>query len=284
MTKRRGSTSYLRRNPRLAVGLFLLLSLILFSGIGRLFVDTSNAKVLSAPTVVPPSKEYPLGTTFLGRDLLAVMIVATDLTLRIGFIAGILGVTIAAVLGFIAAYYGGVIDGFIRWVVEVGLTIPSLLILILIATSLGGISVNQMALVVASTAWIGPTRSIRSQVLSFRERPYVDVARLSGMSGLEIIFIELMPNLLPYLMANLVAAVSLAILASIGMEALGLGPVDPPTLGSTIYNVIESAALSQGWWWWILWPTLVLLILFLGLFLISAGLDEIANPRLRKTV
>tara|TARA_B100001971_G_C17794179_1_gene336098 strand:- start:199 stop:513 length:315 start_codon:yes stop_codon:yes gene_type:complete len=103
------------------------------------------------------------------------------------------------------------------------------------------------------------------------------------MSGLEIIFKEMMPLLMPYLLANLVVAVSGSVLASIGMETLGLGPVEPPTLGMTIYDVIQSAALSQGWWWWILSPTLVLIILFLGLFLVSSGLDEIANPRLRKT-
>ena len=94
-----------------------------------------------------------------------------------------------------------------------------------------------MALVVASLAWLYPTRTIRAQVLTLRERGYVQVARLSGMSGPEIIVKELLPNLLPYLAAALVDAVSAAILASIGLEVLGLGPFDAPTLGMTIYWV-----------------------------------------------
>jgi len=140
-----------------------------------------------------------------------------------------------------------------------------------------------MAMVVASLAWLYPTRTIRAQVLSLRERGYVEVARLSGMSGPAIIFFELMPNLLPYLAATLVNAVSAAILASIGLEVLGLGPIDAPTLGMTLYWVNFNAAMINGWWWWWLAPTIIILMVFLGLFFLTVGLDEIANPRLRRT-
>ena len=139
-----------------------------------------------------------------------------------------------------------------------------------------------MALIVALLAWRWPARTIRAQVLTMRERAWVQVARLSGMSGLKIIFLELMPNLLPYLAAALVGAVASAILASIGLEALGLGPADSPTLGMTIYWVIYYAALLHGYWWWWLPPIAMITILFVGLFSLASGLDEIANPRLRK--
>jgi peptide/nickel transport system permease protein len=115
-----------------------------------------------------------------------------------------------------------------------------------------------------------------------RERPYVHVARLSGEPNLKIIFLELMPNLLPYLAASLVAAVAAAVLASLGLEALGLGAVDSPTIGMTIYWVIFYGALLQGMWWWFLPPIIVIVMLFMGLFGISAGLDEWANPRKRQ--
>ena len=96
-----------------------------------------------------------------------------------------------------------------------------------LATSLRtAVTVDMMALVVASLAWMLPTRTIRSQVLSMRERAYVQVARLSGMRDLEIIARELLPNLLPYLAASFVSAVGAAVLASIGLEALGLGPAE----------------------------------------------------------
>src|SRR5690349_2044974 len=171
-----------------------------------------------------------------------------------------------------------------RGVADIGLTTPGRLVLIIIAVSLKGtLTVNQMAIVVASLAWLYPTRTIRAQVLSLRERGYVEVARLSGMSGPAIIFFELMPNLLPYLAATLVSSVSSAILASIGLEVLGLGPIDAPTLGMTLYWVNFNAAMINGWWWWWTAPTVIILTVFLGLFFVTVGLDEIANPRLRRS-
>src|SRR5204862_7290287 len=118
------------------------------------------------------------------------------------------------------------------------------------------------------------SRTVRAQVLSMRERGYVEVARLSGMSGAGIIFLELMPNLLPYLAATLVNSVSAAILASIGLEVLGLGPIDAPTLGMTLYWVNFNAAMINGRWWWWTAPTVVLVLVFLGLFFLPLVLDE----------
>ena len=276
---------YMRRNISLGVGLALLLALVLFVAIGHVVVDTSKSRALSAPTLRPPSLEYPFGTDRQGRDLLAVMVTGTPLTLRIGFIAGFIGVGLGSTLGFVSAYYRGRVDAIIRSVVDIGLTVPGLLVLIIIAVSIKeGLTVNQMAIVVASLAWLNPTRTIRAQVLSLRERGYVEVARLSGMSGPEIIVRELMPNLLPYLAATLVNAVSNAILASVGLEVLGLGPIDAPTLGMTLYWVNYNAALINGWWWWWTAPIVIILIVFLGLFFLTVGLDEIANPRLRRAV
>lgn len=275
---------YIRRNPSLAFGIVLLAILILFVLIGSLIVDTEDARPLSAPALRPPSADYPFGTDRQGRDLFAVMVVGTPLTLRIGFIAGVLGVGLGTVLAFIAAYYRGVTDTVIRGVADIGLTVPGLLVLIIIAVSIKGtLTVNQMAIIVASLAWLYPTRTIRAQVLSLRERGYVEVAQLSGMSGPGIIFFELLPNLLPYLAATLVNAVSAAILASVGLEVLGLGPIDSPTLGMTLYWVNFNAAMINGWWWWWTAPTVIILAVFLGLFFLTVGLDEIANPRLRRS-
>ncbi len=275
---------YLKRNPSLTVGIGLLSILAVFLLVGMLLIDPEDARPLSAPALRPPSWEYPFGTDRQGRDLFAAMVVGTPLTLRIGFIAGILGVAIGTILAFVAGFYRGIVDTLIRGIADIGLTVPGLLILIIIAVSVrGGLTVNQMALIVASLAWLNPTRTIRSQVLTLRERGYVEVARLSGMNGPEIIFFEMIPNLLPYLGATLVNAVSAAILASIGLEVLGLGPLEAPTLGMTLYWVNFNAAIINGWWWWWTAPIAIILLVFLGLFFMTVGLDEIANPRLRRS-
>src|SRR6201996_9617388 len=145
--------SYLRRNASLLIGITLLAILAIFMIVGAFTIDTSNAQPLSAPALQPPSWDYPFGTDRQGRDLLAVMVAGTPLTLRIGFIAGFIGVGLGSVLAFTAAYYRGRVDAIIRSIADIGLTIPQLLILIIIAVSLkGSLTVNQMAIIIAALA------------------------------------------------------------------------------------------------------------------------------------
>jgi peptide/nickel transport system permease protein len=281
----RSGLRYLARNRQLILGLALLGALALFVIVGHLVYNVNLYKPLSVPTGRPPSAQFWLGTDSQGRDIMAIMIAGIPLTLFMGLLAGFLGVAVGTILAFAGAYYGGWLDALVRGIVDVGLTIPTFLVLIIVAISIhSAMTIPQMALVIAALAWLWPTRTIRAQVLTMRERAYVHVARLSGASGLKIIFTELMPNLLPYLAASLVGAVAAAVLASLGLEALGLGANDAPTIGMTIYWVIFYGALLQGMWWWFLPPIIVVVVLFMGLFGLSAGLDEWANPRLRKTV
>jgi peptide/nickel transport system permease protein len=139
-----------------------------------------------------------------------------------------------------------------------------------------------MALIVAALAWRRPARQVRSQMLVMRSSGYVDMAKLSGLGPFRIIFLEIVPNLMPFLVSSFVTAVSAAILASVGLEAMGLGPQNEPTLGMTIFWIMDFSAFLRGLWWWILPPVVILIVLFVGLYLINAGLDELANPRLRR--
>ena len=272
-----------RRYPHLTAGLAVVAFVVALGPVGSLFVDTGGARVGAAQADLAPSPGHPLGTDSVGRDVLAVIVAGTPLTLRIGLLAGAVGLGIGTFLGFLAGYFGGWADTVIRSAADVLLTVPGLLLLVVIATSLrASVSVDMMALVIASLAWMVPTRTIRAQVLSLRERAYVQVARLSGMGDLEIVVRELLPNMLPYLAASFVSAVASAVLASIGLEALGLGPQNEPTLGMTIYWCIYYASLLRGMWWWWAPPVAVIVLIFIGLFLVSVGLDRVANPRLQK--
>jgi peptide/nickel transport system permease protein len=281
----RGILLYLRESTMLSTGLAVMGLILLFALVGPVFVDTDAAQPLSATPRMAPSAQYPFGTDDSGRDLLAVMVVGVPLTLRIGFLAGAVGLGVGVLLGFLSGYVGGKIDTIIRGTVDTLLTVPGLVVLISIASTIREeISVNLMALVVASLAWMWPTRTIRAQVLTLRERAYVHMAKLNGMNTMEIIWKELFPNLLPYLAANLAGAVSWAVLATIGLEALGLGPQNEPTVGMTIYWSITFSALIRGMWWWWSIPILFLALLFVSLIMIAAGLDELANPKQRKAV
>jgi peptide/nickel transport system permease protein len=276
---------YLRRNPNLIYGFILLLLIAIFVVIGARVTEADDARPLAFRPSQPPSAEHWLGTDRLGKDILAVMVEGTPKTIRIGLIAGAIGVAIGTILAFFSGYYGGVLDTIVRSTVDILRTIPPLIVLVIIAISVSTtISVELMALIIAALAWLGPTRVLRAQVLVIRKQNYVELAQFTGMSGPEIIVKEMMPNLAPFIVATFITSVSGAVLASIGLEALGLGPFEANTLGMTIYWNIWYASLINGWWWWWAPPIIIIVMLFVGLFLVSQGLDEWANPRLRKSV
>lgn len=228
-----------------------------------------------------PTWDYPLGTESNGRDMLAVLLVGAPRSLQVGFIAAGIGMLVGIILGFTAGFLGGWVDAVIRTLADSIITIPSLAVLIVISAFVSFDNITFMGLVLALFAWPGPTRLLRSQVLTLRERGYVQMARLSGASTPDIMFKEMMPNLLPYIAASFTGNVSAAILAATGLEVLGLGPTRVPTLGMTIFYAIRAAAILRGMWWWWGIPIAALVVIFVGLFLMTIGLDEIANPRLR---
>jgi len=276
---------YLRRNKGLAVGLIILVALILFTVIGFMTINPKHAYPLSVATKKPPSWQYPFGTDFFGRNLLAAMVVGMWQTAVIGVIAGGLGTLIGVVLGFTSAYFGGWIDSTVRTICQILTPIPVLLIQVVVAGSLDkrDVTIVTMALIVVMLAWMGPTLVIRAQVLTMKERQFVSVAKLSGVSDVGIIFKEILPNLLPFIAAAFVGQVFSAVFASFYLAVLGLGPLREPLLGNIIWAAQLQGAFFNGWWWWPIAPSVGMILILASLALINMGLDELANPRVRKT-
>jgi peptide/nickel transport system permease protein len=276
---------YLRRNKGLALGAAILLALALFTIIGLILIDPKKAYPLSAALKQPPSLKYPFGTDFFGRDLLAAMVVGTWQTAFIGLLAGGIGTLVGVVLGFTAAYFGGWIDGTVRTVCQILTPIPVLLIQVVAAGSLDkrDVTIVTMAIIVAMLAWMGPTLVIRAQVLTMKERQFVAVAKLSGVSDMGIIFKEILPNLLPFIAAAFVGQVFAAVFASFYLAVLGLGPLREPLLGNIIWAAQSQGAFFNGWWWWPLEPAFAMILILGALALVNMGLDELANPRVRRT-
>jgi peptide/nickel transport system permease protein len=276
---------YLRRNKGLALGVLILVALTLFTVLGLLVVNPQHAYPLSAAIKQPPSLKYPLGTDFFGRDLLAAMVVGMWQTAFIGLLAGGIGTFVGVVLGFTSAYFGGWIDTVIRITCQILTPIPVLLIQVVVAGSLDkrDVTIVTMAMIVAVLAWMGPTLVIRAQVLTMKERQFVAVAKLSGVSDLGIIFREILPNLLPFIAAAFVGQVFSAVFASFYLAVLGLGPLREPLLGNIIWAAQSQGAFFNGWWWWPLEPAFAMILILGSLALINMGLDELANPRVRRT-
>jgi peptide/nickel transport system permease protein len=213
--------------------------------------------------------------------MFAVMVIGIPNTFKIGFLAGAVGVFIGTLIGLYAGYYKGYADTIFSSFADVMLVIPTLAILITVSAYVRVVTVEIMAMIVGLLSWPLPARLIRAQTLSLRERLFVEVARLSGQNDFEIIIFQILPNLTAYLAAAFVGSVSSGILASVGLEVLGLGPQNIPTIGRTLYYAFNYSALFKGMWWWWGPPVVTLAVIFTGLFLMSISLDKYANPRLR---
>lgn len=276
---------YMRRNKGLALGVLILLALTLFTVIGLVVVNPKHAYPLSAPLKLPPSLKYPFGTDFFGRNLLAAMVVGMWQTALIGLLAGGIGTLVGVLLGFTSAYFGGWVDSAIRTVCQILTPIPVLLIQVVVAGSLDkrDVTIFTMALIVAMLAWMGPTLVIRAQVMTMKERQFVSVAKLSGMGDFSIIFKEILPNLLPFIAAAFVGQVFAAVFASFYLAVLGLGPLREPLLGNIIWAAQSQGAFFNGWWWWPLEPAFAMILILGALALVNMGLDELANPRIRRS-
>jgi peptide/nickel transport system permease protein len=277
----RGVFSFLKENWLFTLGLSLLLGLYLFGVIGALFINPKDAEMGAVPLNQSPSWDHPLGTEGFGRDIFTLMVLGIPNTFKIGLLAGGVGVAIGVVIGLLAGYYKGFADTIFSSLADVMLVIPALAILITISAYVRSMTVELMALIVGLLAWPLPARVIRSQTLSLRERLFVQVAKLSGQNDLEIIFIQIFPNLMAFLAAAFVGTVSSGILAAVGLEVLGLGPQLIPTIGRTLYQAFSKSAMGRGMWWWWGPPVVILAIIFTGLFLMSISLDKYANPRLK---
>ena len=209
-------------NTKFIVGTVVIVFMFSLQWIGPLVWDTSLARAASAPINTPPmwvtgdlgpgfnepSSDYPLGTESSGRDMLALLLVATPRSLFVGFLAALIGMAIGIVLGFSAGFLGGWWDSVVRVVSDSFITIPALAVLVVIASIVNQLDLRTMSLLLALFAWPRPTRYVRAQVLSMRKQGYVQMARLSGASNFYIMFREMMPNLLPYLAAAFIGTPS----------------------------------------------------------------------------
>jgi peptide/nickel transport system permease protein len=276
------------KSRTLIVGLCILGLLILVAllqpVLNRLLIgDLDPITMGSFRSYLPLSAEHPLGTDRWGRDWLAELLLGLRYSLVIGALAGGVATFVAVILAFVAGYKGGRIDTTLRTFTDMVLVIPSWPILVTIAAYIRGLSIPVMALLLAAFSWPWAMRTLRAQVLSTREQPYIELAKVSNLSDLEIIFGELLPNLLPFLGVGLANSIIGAILAETGLELIGVGPGgDIITLGLMINFAMGWGALALGKWQMMFAPVLCLILIFVSLNLINIGLEETFNPRLKR--
>lgn len=231
--------------------------------------------------LLPPSLELPLGTDPYGRDFFGLLLMGTKYTLTIGIIAGIVGTLISVFIGTLAGYKGGLIDHTLRSITDTLIVIPTWPIIILLVAYLRQLDIFALSFIIAILSWPWVARSLRSQILSVKERPFIELAKVSGLGDLEIIFKEILPNVLPYIGVGFTNATLGAMLAETGIRFLGVGPVYIPTLGYLVNLSMQQGFLTTRLYA-LLPPILFLVLVFCSLNLVNIGLDEAYNPRLKK--
>jgi peptide/nickel transport system permease protein len=230
----------------------------------------------------PISAAHPLGTDGHGRDLFTDYVAGLRTTLYIGFLAGGLSTLVGVGVGFFSGYKGGWVDTVLLTITNMLIVIPSYPVLVALAMVTPELDLGSMAVILAIFSWPYSARMIRAQVMTMKERPYVELAKVSGQKDWHIIFTEILPNLMPYLLMGFAFSVVGAMVAEVAIEAIGLGPSDIITLGLMINYANGWAVYSLGRLEILLIPVGALVLIFMAITMINRGMEEYLNPRLQK--
>ncbi|MDD4308255.1 MAG: ABC transporter permease subunit [Thermoplasmata archaeon] len=222
---------------------------------------------------------YWLGTDAQGHDILSQTLLGSRIALLVGFLSAFFSIVIGVIFGLVSGYYGKGIDAVLMRFTDVILVLPSLPLLITFAAIMNP-SIWNIILIISLVGWGGVARVIRAEVLSLKERPFIDSARVTGASKSRIMFKHIAPNVLPLGLLYMTFAVSGAILFEASLSFIGLGDPSSMTWGMMLNYVQHSNALTN--WWWLLPPGICITLVCMAFFLLGRAFDEIVNPRLRR--
>lgn len=271
------------RNKKLTVGFSIILLFLILALIGPLLTRNDPFAYLNPLGAQPPSSKYWFGTTFFGQDVFSQFVNGLGATFTVGIIGGCLGTLIGMVIGFSAGYSGGIVDEILNVLTNIVLVIPTMAVLLIIAAYLQVRSIFTESLFIGLTAWPWAARAIRAQTFSLRTREFVDLARMSGMKPAKIIFKEIAPNMMSYLVMTFILQFGGAILNAATLDFIGLGPTRGISLGLIMQYSVMWGALQLGTWWWFIPPGLAITAIVGALYVMNVGLDEVFNPKLRET-
>ena len=279
--RRRGETLYFAfRNRKLVFGLSLLVFLLVVAIVGPLLTDREPFEFYDA-LGAPPSSEHWLGTTAPGQTSTAVRPRAAPASSSAPWRGR--GRVIGMAVGFAGGYLGGVVDDILSMLTNVVLVIPTIAVLIIVAAYLSVGSLLSEAVLIALTTWPWAARAIRAQTFSLASRDFVSLARLSGQGTWRIIVREIAPNMSSYLFLTFILLFGGAILIAATLDFLGLGPTDVMSLGLMLNMAVSNSALQLEMWWWFFAPGIGITAVVAALYVMNVGLDEVFNPRLRRT-
>ena len=226
-----------------------------------------------------PSKEHWFGITRFGYDVFSQTIVSSRTAVLVGLISAVMVVFVGANLGLLSGYFGGWLDETIMRITDIAYGIPFLPLAIVLMTLLGR-GISNVIIVVVALFWRTTTRVIRAQVLTIKERPFIQAARVAGASDFRIIYRHIAPNVMPMAFLYVALAVGWAVIAEASISFLGFGDPDAVSWGQMIHFVFAAQMFREAWWWF-LPPGLCIVLLVMGAFWIGLAYEKVVNPRLK---
>jgi len=276
---------FLKGNIAGLVGFFIFIFFVIIAVTADYLAPYDPMEILynddgTVKRLQPPSKEHILGTTYMGRDVLSQLIVGSRVAVLVGTISAICVAFIGTNIGLIAGYYGGVTDNLIMRFVDVVYGIP-FLPFSLISVAILGPGVKNIILAIVLITWRNSSRVIRSQVLSLKNRTFIEAARLSGAGNARIIYKHIAPNVIPLSMVYVSTTMASAIMTESSLSFLGFGDPTQMSWGRILFSCYSSQAMFKAWWWMIP-PGIAIAFLVLSGYLMGRAFEELANPKLRE--
>jgi peptide/nickel transport system permease protein len=268
-------------NPKSCFGILTFAALVLVALLAPVIAQNPPNEIVALPSQ-PPNHDYWFGTTDQGYDVFSQVVWGARTSLAVGAASALISTVIAATLGMLAAYAGGWIDDTINTLTNVFLVIPALPLLLVVYSFLPARGPLVMVLILGLTTWAVEARILRGQALSLRNRDFIQAAKVSGEGTWRIVFGEIMPNMVSRIAAGFLLVFYLSIIFAAGLEFLGFGDVNKVTWGTTLYWAQNNSTVLQGAWWHFFFPGFALALAVAALVFINYGVDELANPRLRR--
>lgn len=276
----RNIAAFFQGNMSASIGGGVMALVIVACLIGPWFTAHAPDERVARPHV-EPNAEHVLGTTRQGRDVFSQLLHGGRASLSVAFIAGAISTIISILVGISAGYFGGRIDQWLNFAMNVVLVFPQLPLLIVLAAFLGQVGPVVIALLIGITSWPWGARVVRSQTMAIRQKEFILAAECMGESRLRILLVEILPNLISIVAGSFVGVVMYALINEAGLEFLGLGDPTVVTWGTMLYWAQSSAALYTGGWWEMIVPAVTIALVGGAMALINMSIDQVSNPKLK---
>ncbi len=265
------------KNKKAFAGIVILIAFV-FIGVVGPFISPYKPNNTSFLAWMPPSLAHPLGTNYIGEDLLSWYLYGTGTSLLIGFSVALIATTLGALVGLVSGYFGKIIDNVLMRTVDILLIIPTFPLLIILSAYLPPTNTTTI-LILSVLSWPFMSRVIRSQVLTLKERPFIKAAVISGLGSFKIIRREMIMHILPLILINAVYILEGAIVAQAGLAFFGLGDITSINWGTSLYWAQAEDAVAYGAWWWLVPPGLSIALIGIAANLLGVGVNEVFSRR-----